>query len=264
MLQKTSVVLAMVAHASLSFAAESGAFVNPLATPSGFTLGIQGSDYVYREPDLGVKQSGSKLGVTGSYTRNESSTYPFIRFELHYADSRMKYEGTGTMNDVPEKNAAVRMLIGKDVFPRGGYSLTPYLGVGYRYLHDDLRGQSSTGALGYRRTSNYTYLPLGLSMRLLPGAGWILVPTAEFDVFLGGRQDSRLSDTGLGLPDISSSQDNGYGYRASFFLEKGRIAFGPWMHYWRIRNSDFSEGTWGWYEPKNWTREVGAELRYRF
>jgi hypothetical protein len=258
---KTFILLGLALQVGRLVAAENG---TTLATPSGFTLGIQGSDYVYREPTVGVKFSGSKLGATASYTKNESSKYPFIRLELRYADSRLKYEGSGTMNDVPDRNAEVRMLFGKDLFAKGGYSLTPYVGLGYRYLYNDPRGRSSTGAVGYRRISNYTYLPVGLNGRFLPGAGWVLAPTAEFDVFLGGRQDSRLSDTGLGLPDISSGQDNGYGYRASVLLERGRIAFGPWMHYWRVRNSDYSEGTWGWYEPKNWTREVGAELRYHF
>lgn len=266
MIQKTISILAMVICANLPVVAETGEFVDPLATPTGFTLGVQGSDYVYREPTLGVELSGSKLGITASYTKNESREFPFIRFDVRYADGRLKYEGSGTMNDVPDKNVETRMVFGKDFFPMGGYSMTPYVGLGYRYLHNDLRGTTSTGALGYRRTSHYTYLPFGLNMRFHPASGWILAPTAEFDVFLGGRQESRLSDTGLGFSDASNGQGKGYGYRASFFIEKGHIAFGPWMHYWRIQKSDLAEIGFGVadYEPKNWTREIGAELRYRF
>jgi hypothetical protein len=259
MLQKTTFLLAMAI--CLPVLAE-----DPLATPSGFTLGVQGSAYVYREPTLGVELAGSKLGVTASYTRHERSESPFIRFDLRYADGRLKYEGSGTMEAVPDRSAELRMVFGKDYFPKGGQSLTPYVGLGYRMLRNDLRGTTTTGALGYRRTSHYTYLPLGLEMRFRPAPGWILKPTTEFDIFLGGRQESRLSDTGLGFSDASNSQEKGYGYRASLFLEKGRISFGPWLHYWKIRDSDLADIGLGWvgYEPKNWTREIGAELRYRF
>lgn len=240
---------------------------NPLlATPSGFTVGIQGSDYVYREPSLGVNLSGLKLGITASYTKNESREFPFIQFEVRYADGRMKYEGSGIKKDVPEKTVEGRMVFGKDFFPRVNSSLTPYVGLGFRYLHSDLRGTTSTGALGYRRTSHYTYLPFGLNMRFNLSSGWILAPTGEFDVFLGGRQESVLSDTGLGYSDASNGQEKGYGYRAALFFEKGRIAFGPWLHYWSIQKSDLSDVGRGRvaYEPKNWTREIGTEFRYRF
>jgi hypothetical protein len=185
---------------------------------------------------------------------------------MRYSDGRLKYEGSGTMDKVPDRSFEMRVAFGKDYFPTGSYSLTPFAGLGYRYLYNDMRGSSSTGALGYRRMSHYTYLPLGLNMRFQPAPGWVFAPTAEFDVFLGGRQESRLSDTGLGFSDASNGQEKGYGYRASVFIEKGPIAFGPWMHYWRIRDSDLADIGQGWVgqEPKNWTREIGAELRYRF
>lgn len=266
MIQNTFTLLALAICVSLPVAAESTESMNPLATPSGFTLGIQGSDYVYREPTLGVRLSGSKLGITASFTKNESRELPFIRFDVRYADGRLKYEGSGTRTGVPDENIEGRMVFGKDFFPKVNSSLTPYVGLGFRYLYNDLRGRTSTGALGYRRTSHYTYLPFGLNMRFDVGSGWILAPTGEFDVFLGGRQESRLSDTGLSFSDASNGQEKGYGYRASLFFEKGRIAFGPWLHYWSIQKSDLSDIGFGFvaYEPKNWTREIGAEFRYRF
>jgi hypothetical protein len=42
----------------------------------------------------------------------------------------------------------------------------PYAGLGFRYLYNDLRGTSSTGAIGYRRESHYFYVPLGVTLRV--------------------------------------------------------------------------------------------------
>jgi len=62
-------------------------------------------------------------------------------------------------------------------------SLSPYVGVGYRYLYNDVRGSTSTGAIGYRRESNYIYEPIGLTARFLLGDRWVLAPTLEGEVF---------------------------------------------------------------------------------
>jgi hypothetical protein len=151
-------------------------------------------------------------------------------------------------------------------FHPDGVSLSPYLGLGYRLLYDDLRGYSSTGAAGYRRYSNYLYAPVGLTMRFDLGAGWIFAPTGEWDVFIQGKQKTMLSDASLGLNDVTNTQKHGSGYRAYLMLEKDHLAFGPWLHYWHIQDSDvqpIGKGQLG-LEPENWTREAGIEFRYRF
>jgi hypothetical protein len=95
---------------------------------------------------------------------------------------------------------------------------------------------------------------------------WVVAPTVEYDAFLGGRQYSQLTDTGIGYSDASNTQKHGYGYRAYLMLENGRWAFGPWLHYWKIKDSDTVPIGLGKaaLEPANWTREYGVELRYRF
>jgi hypothetical protein len=85
-------------------------------------------------------------------------------------------------------------------------------------------------------------------------------------VFLGGRQVSKLSDTGIGFSDANNEQKHGRGYRAYLMFESRRWAFGPWLHYWKIKDSDIVPIGLGFsaMEPENWTREYGVELRYRF
>jgi len=248
-------------------AKQSNAAGELLATRPGLELGVQAAYYRYEEPDI-MKLSGNRGGLVGAYTFTDARRL-FSRIDVRDSYGRLKYEssGTGTQDKVPDNIFEVRAVGGADFFPGRSFSLSPYAGLGYRYLYDDLRGYSSTGAAGYRRESNYMYAPLGLTARMHLGGGWVLAPTAEFDVFLGGRQKSYLSDTGIaGVHDVINSQDKGHGYRAYVMIEKDHWAFGGWMHYWLIEDSDVQSvgGGYAGYEPRNWTREGGLEIRYRF
>jgi hypothetical protein len=171
------------------------------------------------------------------------------------------------MTGVPDLILEARAVAGMDWIGTGA-SLSPYLGLGYRYLYNDLRVSGSSG--GYRRYSNYFYAPVGFTARFRLGEGWVLAPTLEADVFLQGKQVSELSDTGLGYIDVTNYQNTGRGHRASLMVEKDAWAFGAWTQYWHISDSDVQfAGVVGGTprtarEPENYTRESGLELRYRF
>jgi hypothetical protein len=236
-----------------------------MTTRKGWEAGGQISKYRYEEPELDVKIFGNRIAGTTAYTFTDDR-HLFARIDGRLAYGRLKYEGSGTMDGVPDTIFETRAVVGKDFFPGQSVTLSPYLGLGYRYLYDDLRGYSSTGAVGYERESNYLYAPLGLAARFDLGAKWILVPTLEYDIFLQGKQKSSLSDANLGFNDVTNTQHHGYGYRASLMVEKEHWAFGPWMNYWSIKDSDIQPVGMGFVgqEPRNWTREYGVELRYRW
>ena len=120
--------------------------------------------------------------------------------------------------------------------------------------------------MGYQRYSNYLYAPVGLTTRYHLGNRWVLAPTVEADIFLIGKQKSQLSDTNLGFNDATNTQKRGSGYRAYLMFEKDHLAFGAWMHYWHIKDSDVQPIGLGQaaLEPENYTRETGIEFRYRF
>ena len=238
---------------------------NPLLTRPGWEVGGQIARYHYEEPDF-AKLTGPRVGALGAYTFTSPSRV-YNRIDLRASYGLLKYEGSGTLDDVPDWIVEARAVVGKDFLARGArVALSPYIGLGYRYLYNDLRGYSSTGAIGYRRYSHYVYAPIGLTLRMRTGSEWVFAPTVEYDAFLGGRQYSQLTDTGIGFSDASNRQHDGRGYRAYLMLENGRWAFGPWMHYWKIRDSDIVPIGLGFVamEPANWTREYGVELRYRF
>lgn len=258
----TAALLATIAAA----AAQAAEQPNPLLTRRGWEVGGQAARYHYEEPDF-MNLKGNRGGVVGAYTfTNPSRVYNRIDGRISYGSLKYTSSGTGTIDNVPDWIFEVRGVIGKDFLVGDNVALSPYIGLGYRYLYDDLRGYTSTGAVGYQRYSHYVYAPIGLTMRIGMGNRWVVAPMVEYDAFIGGRQYSQLSDTGIGYSDASNEQKHGRGYRAYLMVEKERWAFGPWLHYWKIKDSDvvpigFGEGA---YEPANWTREYGLELRYRF
>jgi hypothetical protein len=258
--------LAALLIAGSAFAQSPGA-ANPLATRPGWEFGAQVTKYEYTEPDF-ANLSGPRLGFDGAGTL--VSGLLFARIEGRMSYGLLDYQGSGTVTGVPDYILEARALIGAD-FLGSGVSFSPYLGLGYRYLFDDFRGYSSTGASGYRRYSNYLYVPVGFTLRFRLNGGWVLAPTLEADVFLSGKQVSNLSDTGIpGLQDVTNTQSTGRGHRAALMFEKDNLAVGLWTNYWHIDDSDvqFAGVVAGRsrfvLEPENYTRESGIEFRYRF
>jgi len=243
--------------------AQTGQALDPLATRPGWEVGGQIAQYHYEEPNF-AKLTGFRGGFVGAYTFMWPN-HMFLRIDGRESYGALEYQGSGTKDSVPDLILEARGVAGMD-FRAGSISLSPYLGLGYRYLYDDLRGYSSTGAAGYRRYSNYLYVPVGLTMRFDLGSHWVFAPNAEVDIFIQGKQKSLLSDANLGFNDVTNTQKHGSGYRAYLMLENGHLAFGPWIHYWNIKDSDLQPigGGQVGLEPENWTREIGFELRYRF
>jgi hypothetical protein len=265
-MKQAALACALVLAQSAGLASAQGASLDTAPyTRAGFELGAQASRYRYEEPGF-MKLYGYRGGAVGAFTHTGNNRV-FFRFDARLSHGILDYLGSGTLDDVQDWILEARAVFGKDL-PLGRRTvLAPYLGLGFRFLYNDLRGTASTGALGYERIARYVYLPLGASLRLALGSRWVLAPTAEYDLFLRGRQRSELTDTGIpGLMDANNTQNRGNGYRFSLMLEGERWSFGPWYHFWHIRDSltvAVGPGLIG-AEPQNKTREGGIELRYRF
>ncbi len=256
--------LALIGLAAVAWGAVAQAQMNPLpqglATRSGWEAGGQLARYRYEEPNF-MWLKGDRIGVTGSYTRvNQKRVYG--RIEGRWSYGELDYQGSGALSNVPDSLYEVRALAGRDYGMGGTMAWSPYVGFGFRHLYNDLRGVTSTGAIGYRRDSSYFYVPLGITLRMRLGEDWVLAPQLEYDGFVHGVQRTYLSDTGIpGYRDVTNQQRRGRGHRAQVMFEGRRWAFGPWMHYWNVKDSDIQPAG---LEPANWTREAGVELRYRF
>lgn len=246
-----------------------------LGSHEGSQLGLTLSTYRYEEPSLDVAIKATKIGIDYSKLMKFSERW-FARADARYANGEAKYSGSGH-SDGNDWYAEIRALIGLDI--RWNTSvISPYSGVGYRYLFNDLRGLSSTGAVGYRRESHYFYLPIGVSHQMEVGHQTNLRTTLEYDHLLRGRQVSRGSDT-VGYNGITYAEDavnrqtSGFGIKASMMYEAQSWSVGPYFEYWNIANSKrdttFATKAGTDYlvtviEPKNRTTEFGVKVNYRF
>ncbi len=231
-------------------------------------LGIEAYHFTYKEPDV-MKDSGPMVGLAGSYEYHRKL---MLKLEGRASWGQVNYssETSGSTDNISDWTLEFRALAGYDVSLSPSLIVTPYLGIGYRYLYDDFGGHTTTtNAAGYDRESNYYYSPVGAVLLADLGNGWAGGITGEYDIFWWGRQKSHLSDV-PGYYDIVNQQNRGYGARGSLLLRKKAdgysVTFEPFIRYWSIEDSetttDPSRTTW--VEPKNNTTEIGARLGVRF
>lgn len=262
----------LVTSISLGYAQSSGD-VN-LATQTSNTIGLTVSGYQYKEPSVNVVINSPLVGVDYSGIYAWGNDW-FVKGDAHYAYGSAKYMGSGTQNNIPYSYSELRGLVGHDFSftELGGFTLAPYIGIGYRYLFDNQAGSTTTGARSYNRSSTYVYLPIGVMHRMRINGAHKLETTFEYDYLIQGTQVSNLSQASSSLPDITNQQNRGYGLRLSSMYQLEQWSFGPYANYWNIQNSNYVAQsttiggvryTANWYEPANTTIEVGLKLAYSF
>ena len=238
-----------------------------LVTQSSNDIGLSLSSYQYQEPGI-MSSKGAKLGLDVRTIRVLENGH-FLRGDMRYAFGSVDYTGSGSANGQQDWYIDGRGVAGRD-WSVGESVVAPYAGLGYRYLANDARGITSTGAAGYRRESNYFYLPVGITHRYALDEQARLVTEIEYDHLLAGRQLSKLSDAGLGYGDVTNKQSSGFGLRFSTTYAKENWAIGPYANYWNIGRSDtvpvYQNGALAGYgaEPKNNTVEFGLKASQQF
>lgn len=250
-----------------------------LGTLPGFEIGGQFSDYRYQEhvtaDDDFMHETGIKVGLTGSYTRFVYQGF-FLTGDFRFAFSDNDYTSAsrGTKDDVPDYLFDIRVLAGKDFFATGPMlngryiGITPFIGLGYRNLYNDLTGQTSRGAYGYSRDSTYFYLPVGLTHRFGIGGDARIGLTTEYDQLIEGWQEINLGDISPNYTNVTTEQHGGFGLRGSVMYERETWSIGPFVNYWNINKSDRGTYTFrgipqGEFEMHNQTIEYGLQARYR-
>jgi hypothetical protein len=267
MFNKLSLAVILTLLSSLTFAQQ----IPGLNTVTGNELGLTISNYFYKEPSIGVDIKGqNKAGVAYTGTLAFGGNW-FAKADLRYVNGKTNYSGSGTAIGDPDWYYDARGLFGKD-FIVSGQVVAPYAGYGYRYLFNDGRGITSTGAGGYRRESNYWYIPIGINHKMHLSSHSKLDTTIEYNYLLDGKQVSHLSDV-AGYSDVKNKQNKGYGYRVSSMYVENNWALGPYFYYWSIDQSNMVdsivvsggvENKITLYEPKNNTKELGFKVSYKF
>lgn len=244
-----------------------------LKTTDGYEVGAQLSRYLYEEEMDGhflMHTKGNRYGLSGSVTKTLGNDW-YINGDLRYSYSHVDYKGGNgkgplTFGGIPDKLWEVRATAGKD-FDMNGYLLSPYLGLGYRNLVNELQ---ESGQGGYRRESQYWYLPLGITHRFQVNSESRVSTSFEYDYFIRGQQQSDLSDVNPGYNNPENDQRHGYGLRATVAYERASWSVGLFYDYWKIADSNLTDWTYHGIpfsqglEPKNTTDEYGVQVKYRF
>jgi len=236
-----------------------------------FELDPEISYRIYKEPDV-MSEKGMMYGLVGSYTYHNKL---MLKAEGRGSWGKVDYSNTGEIDNITDYMLEFRGLGGYDFPILKTSTITTYIGIGYRYLNDDMSGKiSSTGALGYLRESNYIYSPIGIEFIIHLENNWSIGEVVEFDYFWWGKQKSYLSDADPGYNDLSNRQKKGFGLRGSIALQKKiktiEFEVGPFIRYWNIKKSETEIITYlgvpigvGW-EPKNNSTEVGIMGAIKF
>lgn len=234
-----------------------------LAITTQKMLGVYISDIAYEEPNF-MSENGSMFGILGSY--GIYGDY-MIKFEGSYSEGLVDYTGSGS-DEAYDHIIELRELGGKNIKREDGSIVTPFVGLGYRYLNDDMAYSiSTTGYSGYEREQSYFYSPLGFeySNKQLKN-GWTMGGSMEYDVFWQGINHTNLS-TIPGYYDITLNQYKGHGYRFSLRFtkespDKHTYMIEPFFKHWNIDDSDITIDLDGdmFVEPQNTSDEIGVNF----
>jgi len=210
-----------------------------LATRSGLDIGAQISDYRYHEPSPGTKIQGPHFGGTIGATGVIGDHY-FGTVEARGVTGEMNYSSnSGSKHDQTNTLLEGRGLLGKD-FIFTYYSVSPFFGVGYRYVDNNLGGNASNGTALYERENGMWYVPVGFMPRMPIDEKSRLAALLEYDFIVQGRETSHLGDAHAGDPIVHDEQDNGMGFRAELMYETKYWSLGPFASYWAMNTSRFS------------------------
>ncbi len=266
----------------------------------------------YEEPDI-MENVGMMYGLNMAFSYRvenpvffksvwenigQGKTNTKFLLEARWARGKVDYDSNSTGSDdgITDMATELRGIVCYEIMFSERTSLTPYGGIGFRYLSDDSRGRyTTTGNWGYLRESKYFYIPFGMELNHGFSERWTLKLKGEYDLLLEGKQKSHLEDGGPWLQDstsgqyytvdtVENAQEVGVGIRGSLRLQRQSERFDfflePYARYWHIKESDHVQltsegGSILWYvgstdtpltgyEPDNNTLEYGLVLGLNF
>jgi hypothetical protein len=234
--------------------------------PSGWQVGFETSYIQYREPSV-MKERGIMIGYFAGHDFHTKNRFMF-KLETRFNVGKMSYSSpdSGAMSGIRDFALESRFLFGTDVRISKDTYITPYSGLGHRFLRDNMRGlQTDLGAYGYLRKSNYLYSPIGVSGTTRLNRNWRFSADGEYDVFLHGWQYSEIGSIVNSNLVIKNDQAKGWGVRASLSIirayGKGELSIQPYARYWNVKDSDVFAGM---IEPRNNSKEGGIRIGFRF
>ncbi len=220
--------------------------------------------------DLFMKEYGLMKGVSLTFLYNSNFLF---KVEGKFAYGDISYDGSTSdghpvkLNNVSDYTFEIRELIGKQFSLNSEIFISPFLGLGYRNLIDEL-GRASY--LGYKRESNYLYFPIIIETSVNLKKDVIMNNEFEYDLFVLGLQNSYLSDFNPAYSDVKNIQDQGFGLKNNISvhvpLKNIILCTRLFVRYWHVKKSSLAylkksgeniEYVW---EPENNSIEFGLSL----
>ena len=250
-----------------------------------FEIGPELFHYAYEEPGV-MKTSGLMVGLSGAVTCRAPESIrviDYFRIEASAAKGSVDYSSAkGSINGIDDTLFEAKALIGKEMYSGEKSAVTFFSGFGYRQLHDNGGGKvTSNGNPYYDRESSYSFIPVVLELSPVKPDGWGLGGAVEYDYFLGGMQESELTDADNSgytySDDLKNRQHDGYGLRVSLKATKKfhacSLFIEPFLRYWKIGTSDQdaiveyfygAPNTRAYVEPENSTTQYGLKVALLF
>lgn len=253
--------------------------VAPPVLPKSLNIkaGATLQNYRYEEPGL-ISHSGVLIGAW----LNWNYEVPFYKGAVHSEinTGRIDYDGalcdvkTGDCVDYKAKTTELIVRISHRLGLEVTEAFQVFAGLGYRYLYD-----KGDGAGFYRRIGDYWILPLGFTASLMwSERNTKVIFDYEYDYFLSGKIESKLSDVNSTYSDVKHSQNRGRAQRIMIGFEPQPEAESsrPWMFYffyenWSIPQSERAELFIGgehsgkfFYEPENLSNAYGLRVGWAY
>jgi len=245
----------------------------PLNIKAGATL----QNYRYEEPGL-MSHTGILIGAW----LNWNYEVPFYKGAVQSEINTGRIDYDGALCDVNSGNCVEYKSKTNDLIFRVSHrlgfevneQLQLFVGLGYRYLFDKGEG---TGF--YRRVGEYWMLPFGFSTCVM----WTELNTKvvfdyEYDHFIAGKIESKLSDVNSTYSDVKHLQNKGRAQRLMVGFEPQVEVDNPhpWMFYffyenWAIPQSESAELLINgqrsgqlFYEPENRSNAYGLRIGWAY
>jgi hypothetical protein len=236
------------------------------------SIGLNNLNLTYTEPNI-MKETGTLLGLNGTHTISWPNNVS-IATQLHFYTGNITYDGTlsdGTLYKAHNINDTIFVAEAhvQKIFHHSNTTLSPYIGLGYRYWLDKL----GTDPYGYNRKTTYLYIPIGITFHYPITETLSLNILSQYNVFLEGKNTSDLSKFIQTNNNINVTQSTGHGYllgcNANLKLSQQNILSASIQYqYWDIENSsvNYIQTTKGipigYLEPKNNTKELRLGIQY--
>lgn len=234
-------------------------------------------NYSYKEGDL-MSINGHMTSIQGSFTGDFDSMGPmYFTADLQYASGGTSYDGatlaedsSGNIHATPKTSGSkdgflnARALFGGHVFNDFNSQVNLYGGLAYWRLKNRISGDG-----GYDRAIDYIYLPVGFGLKYKITRRLQVYGNADYNVFLTGASDSKLSQVGSNYQDMNFKLYSGRGYRitagAAFDMGGWSLSVEPYYWTWDVDISEYEfQGSKVWFEPANKTRMTGVNVSANF